>query len=1294
MLKSVLLPFVVLLSTVCTAQDQFSFDLKWDDPLTVDYQGEQRVIFSYQLGADAGAIISGELPDLVHTFRANSLASRRVEIVSLRSEPLVAPALFSAEPATAFGFTYRVSRQTEGNLGKISGPAIIQTPSGLERLIAAEVRLVAASPTPTGSGRSTFARNSVLRQGETYRFEVEGPGMYRLDRGFLVDQLRVAGLEGVDPRDIKIYGQGPGMLPETTNAMPPDDLIEQAIRVSGESDGSFDNGDYILLYAHGPDEMTYSASSDRFRLQKHIYSTTNSYYLQIGTPGRGRRVSALPAASGGTPTESYDAVVHLEDDRQNVLHELDGNSHGSGPFWFGDFFQINRDKNYPAAASFPDAVADEPLRVTATMALRSPVRSQYLVEVNGQEISSSVGASVRLGAQELSPAVRLTDLSGSVPLDRSRVDVRLVYPTPAGTDQSEAWLDFIQLWARRQLTFAGQAQFSFRDTRTVDAPTVRFQLGDATGGDVRVWRINGADIREAALSEGSFSAPAGGELYEYVAFRDNGGLPTPTAVGRIEAQNLHATERADMIIVTHPDFLAQAERLAEHRRSHNGYTVSLVTTRQIYNEFSGGKDDAAAIRNYVRMVRERDPNLRYLLLFGDGSFDHRNLYGLGTAFIPTYQYQDQFTEVESFPSDDFFGIVLPAVGSQPLGPDLTVAVGRLPVKSADEASGVVEKLIRYDTSPSALGDWRTRMVFVGDDEDGGVHTRDVNRVAASVATAKPDLNFDKLYFDLFPQISLSSGDRYPAIKEGLDRAVFRGALAVTYLGHGGPRGWGQERVLTIPQIRNWSKPAQSPDPIQPPLFMTATCTFSNYDDASFVSAGEEALLTPRGGVIALMTTTRPVFARQNYNLTNNTVQAMLERPNGEWRSLGDIIRIGKNATSGADGAGRLDGRTENVRKFTLLGDPATVIAFPRHAVRTTAVDSLPVSGDRQDTVRALQQMRVSGEIIDVAGNVLENFNGEVYPTIYDKAQTVPTLQQDSDSPLIEVEVQRNIIFRGRATVTNGRFSFEFVVPNDINYSFGPAKVSYYAADRTQFTDAAGFYDRLIVGGTGENTGANDLGPEVEVYLDNTDFVPGAEVSEDPVLLLHLSDDLGINVTGNSIGHDLEAVLDGDTRNPIVLNDYYEADVDNFRSGKVRYPLFDLEPGVHSISVRAWDVANNSTVATTEFIVSTSGGDAVTRLLNYPNPFTQRTCFQFDHTLVGQEVEAIVQIYTVNGRLVKTIERGFPFSDGAVRQDDCIAWDGLDDYGDELARGVYLYQVRLRGDGVNVVNSELQKLVIF
>ena len=1286
------LSLIFLLLGCSLAAQTIQQRLDWQQAETVEWEGHRRAVLTYQLGGAAGGSRSGEVPPFVQTFRVGSGTNQRVEVVRLQSEPFTPPAAFDAEVPESFTFAYGVSQQPEGWLGKVSGPTIIRTSAGsYERLTEVELRLTSTRGAST-RGPAQFATSSILREGEVYRFAVPTTGMYKLTRAFLTDQLRVNGLDGVDPRDIKVYGQVGGMLPETNNELLFDDLTEQAIQIEGEDDGSFDGGDYILLYAEGPDRRSYDPGSDRFGYEKNIYTDRNYYFLQLGTGGRGRRVSPLPAASGGTVVDSYDALYRFEEDRENILHELGGNSHGSGKEWFGEFLRANRTQRFSDFATIPDLVTTEPATLRARMALRSSAASRFFVEVDGQELSSNTVSRINFGAQEQSAAANIAELTGTVALTDERVSIEVNYPVPAGADRSEGWLDWVELRARRQLSFGGQTQFTFRDTRSRDASSVSFQLLDPPS-DVQVWRVDSSEAQSANLQNGRFTAAAGGRLYEYVAFRSGASLLSPEAIGRVEPQNLHGVAAADMIIVTHPDFLVQAEQLAAHRRSHNGYRVALVTTQQVYNEFSSGRDDPAAIRNFARMVYDRDPAaLRYLLLFGDGSFDHRNIYGLGDNFIPTYQYQGAFTEVRSFPADDFFGIMADAVAGQPLGPDLSVAVGRLPVKSADEAGPVVDKLIRYDIDPSSLGDWRTRMVFVGDDEDGGRHTIDVNRVANAVQARKPDLNFDKLYFDLFPQLSFSAGDRYPAITEGLDRAVFRGALAVTYLGHGGPRGWAQERVLTIPQIRNWNQPENSPDPIQPPVFITATCTFSNYDDASFVSAGEEALLTPRGGVIALMTTTRPVFATRNYELTDNTVQAMLDRPNGEWRSLGDIIRIAKNETTPADRS-FLDGDTQNARKFTLLGDPATVIALPTHGVRTTMIDSSVIDSVRYDTVRALQQMRIAGEIVDVNGNLLDDFNGEVFPTIYDKAQTIPTLQQDGDSPLLNIEVQRSIVFRGRATVTNGKFSFEFVVPNDIDYTFGPGKVSYYASDRSQFTDAAGFYDRLIIGGTNPGAVDNDEGPEVEVYLNNTDFITGGEVSEDPVLLLHLSDDLGINVTGNSIGHDLEAVIDGDTRNAIVLNDYYEADVDNFRAGKVRYPLFDLEPGPHTLSVRAWDVANNNTVATTDFVVTDDRGATLSHVLNYPNPFTQQTCFQFDHTLVGQNVEALVQIYTVGGRLVKTLEKGFDVSDGSIRQDDCIPWDGLDDYGDQLARGVYLYQVRLRGDGVNVVDGELEKLVI-
>ena len=1285
---------VILFLTLATlsAQQRIQATLEWaDEPRVVVWESERVPTFGYRLlreGAAAGAMNWDKEPGFMVTFPADGPGSYEVDVLSTTFEPVRAAGKLVGLPES-FAFAVSVTRGPEGYVGKVAAPALVNTPTGPQRLTGVDLRLRPVA----GAKRLDFpfAGNSVLGQGEWYRIDVTTEGIHRVTRDFITGTLG-ANLDGVDPRTIALYGQvTSGQLPEVTNFDPPDDLTEIPIQIDGEGDGSFDGGDALYFYGKGPDGRRYDRSQGRFVYDKNIYTTTNSYFLRIGG-ATGARVGALPTAAGGETTDTYDAYYHFEEDEHNLLHELPGNAHGSGQDWYGEFFKVVRDRTYTNVFQIPGLVAGQTATFDAVMGLRSEVSSRFFVEIDGKRLQSATASRVRFGSQEQSPAIREARLTSGIVLDNENVSVKIDYPLPAGAEDSEAYLDYFELRARRRLQFGPLGQFTFLDADSRDQPAVTYRFVDFPT-DGRVWRIEGADVRSATVNGGQFSAVAGGVAFEYVAFRTGAALLAPSGGARIDNQNLHGLTSAELLIVAHPDFLTQARQLADHRRDFSGLNVRLATTQQVYNEFSSGRPDAAAIRNFGRMLSQRDPGFRYILLFGDGSFDHRDILDLGTNFIPTYQHTGAPTEVGSYPADDFYGIYTDATAAQPLEPDLTVAIGRLPIKTGDEASEVVRKLIRYDTDPSIFDDWRTRMTFVGDDEDGGQHTRDVDRVAEAAGELKPDLNFDKLYFDLFPQQSLSAGDRFPDITEGLDRAIFRGALAVTYLGHGGPRGWAQERVLTIPQIRNWNRPSGAEDPIQPPIFVTATCTFSNYDDASFVSAGEEALLTPNGGVSALLTTTRPVFATQNYRLTNATVEAMMGRDDGRWRTVGDVIRIAKNTITQPSSGSRLTSSTDNARKFTLLGDPAMRIALPEHAVRTTLVDDQPITEERQDTVRALQKMKISGEVTDLAGNLLSSFNGQVFPTIYDKPITVTTLGQDPGSPALDVEVQRNIVFRGRATVTGGKFDFEFVVPRDINYTFGAGKVSYYAADPDNLTDAAGFYDGLIIGGTAEGVDVNDEGPTVDVFMDNEDFMSGGQVDEDPVLLVKLTDDLGINVTGNSIGHDLEAILDEDTRNAIVLNDYYEAEADDFRSGSVRYPLFDLEPGLHSITVRAWDVANNNSQGSTEFIVAEDGADAIRRVLNYPNPFIDRTCFQFDHTLVGQDVEAIVQIYTVNGRLVKTLQKTFSFSDGSIRRDDCMEWDGLDDFGDTLGRGVYLYQVRLRGDDTNVVDGDLEKLVI-
>lgn len=1281
MRKLIHLSFLLFLLPLCIyGQTDLSKTFVWKSPQAIFFDDQTSIEYAFE-----GASISGEkdrLPHWVETFPVSGPGQLSVEVINVAYEN------FNADPRTPLDvfpddleFETLVYRQPEGYFGRISLLPIVRGLSGVQRVKSIELR-INHRPGQTVTPRFEFASRSVLADGDIYKFAVAETGIYKIDRAFLTEQLGID-LDGVDPRSIRLYGQVGGMLPEIINEELPDDLTEQAIYIEGEGDGNFDGSDFILFYAEGPSTWKYNASNNSYDKPLNIYTNKNFYYIKIGLPGNGLRTTTANS-NGGVVSESYDALYRFEEDKDNILHEL-GTSSGSGKTWFGDLFRVAREKTYSNLFNLTDLVEGQSVKLKARMGLRSRSRTRFMLEVQGQEISSSIANGLSSFSSALTTsAVRFATINNNINLTSGQLNVKLNYPAPSSGAESEGYLDYIQLKARRQLRLSGD-QMVFSDSRLIGENAATFRLSNANS-NTRIWKIaNGAhqqlngNISGNQLSANTSLDPE--QLGTFVAFNTNGNFPAPEAVGKVENQNLHDLQAADMLIIAHPTFLENTEALATHRREHSGLNTTLVTTDQVFNEFSAGKPDPAAIRNYARMVYERSENLRFLLLVGDGSFDARNIYDLGTNFVPVYEHQNNFSEVNDYPADDFFGIFTAALNGSPLDAPLNISVGRLPVRSAVQAKDLIDKIISYDINPKSLGDWRTKMVFVGDDEDNNQHSGDVDEIAEEVAVAKPELNFDKLYFDLFPQQSLSAGQRYPDVTEGLDLAVTRGALAITYLGHGGPRGWAQERVLSIPQIRNWTNPDHLP------IFITATCTFAAYDDAEFVSAGEEILLSSRGGGIGLLTTTRPVYANANALLTSNTLKALIQRPNGQYRTLGEVIRIAKNQSS-------TSGNTRNVRKFTLLGDPATIVALPDNKVRTTMINGEPIEDNRVDTIGALQQITINGEVTNTNNQLLEDFNGLVYPTVYDKPQIISTLQQDPSSRPMDVKVQRNIIFRGKATVTNGKFSFTFVVPRDINYNFGQGKISYYVADPTTKRDGSGFYDQLIIGGTYAGAIANDEGPEVEVYMNNEDFQSGGKVEEKATLLVKLRDDLGINVTGNSIGHDLEAVLDENTRSTIVLNDYYEANADDFRAGEVRYPLVDLEPGKHSITVRAWDVANNSATGSTEFIVAADGRSALSRVLNYPNPFTDKTCFQFDHTLDGQDVDVIIQIYTVSGRLVKSLTGLLPFSDGSVRLDDCIEWDGKDDYGDQLARGVYLYQVRLRGKTDDeIAESGFEKIVI-
>lgn len=1235
-----------------------------------------------------GAVFGEAYPSLPYVQRTIPLAANstlQVQVLRAQFEP------FNWQPAPGdetqlaetLQFVTNVWHNRNDFSGVISFVPIVKTGNGYERLVSAELQ-VSALPSSTGAARGPNNTTlSVLSDGDIYKMAVSQSGVYKLTYDFLKNQLKISNLDNIDPRTIKVYGNGGGMLPTDVAADRPDDLVENAVFVAGENDGKFDGQDYILLYGEGPDKWRFLSNDGTFEMVKNIYDTESYYFIKIG-PGNGLRVAPQSSETNTSFTSTaFNDFARLEQDKLNLLHEWKDLAQGSGQNWFGDYFRVARDYDYPGAFQFPNLITASPAVVHARMALRATKPSHFRVQLNGTELISEIAAAVYDLDDNNRNYANTAVLTGEVALSDAQVSAKVIYPQPSGVSESEGWLDFLQLNVRRQLRMHGD-QMAFRDVETISQTASAYVLDNA-GSQIQIWDItNPLQPKSQQTSlEGSqlrFGAP-GGALREFIAFDNTKSIPAPTAIGKIDNQNLHGVAETDMIIIYHPDFESQAQRLAQHRADHNGLNVSLAPIELVYNEFSSGKLDPTAIRDFARMVYERTDRFKYLLLLGDGSFDPRNIYDLGNNFVPTFQ-QDSYNPLYAFPSDDYYALFSNGGNSNPLSGMMNIAVGRLPVKTPEEAENVVNKLVAYDTDPSMLRDWRNRVLFVSDDEDLNLHIDSADAIAVDIGQNFPNYNIDKLYIDAFPQESTPAGDRYSQVNQSIDRSIFKGLLVMAYLGHGGPKGWAQERILNITEIQDWNNTDRLP------LFLTATCSFTGFDDPGFVSAGEETILNANGGAVGLLSTTRAVYANENALLTDAALVNLFTKENNTIPTIGEAMQHAKNSFTSPT-------ITTNSRKFALIGDPAMVLAVPRYGVSTTKINTHDVADGIADTLRALQRVTIEGVVVDDNGQPMTNFNGVVYPTIYDKTASVTTLGQDASSRVRTFNVQRNILFKGRASVQNGAFRFTFVIPKDINYSFGHGKISYYAADESRLTDAAGAFSNIIIGGTHPDGLADDQGPLVNVFMNTEDFVFGSITNDKPVLLVKLQDDNGINVAGNSIGHDLEGVLNDDTQNSLLLNDFYEAELDDYTKGTVRYPLSKLPEGRHKISVKAWDVSNNSGEGLTEFVVASSEGIALQHVLNYPNPFTDYTCFQFDHNMYGQQLDVLIQIYTVSGRMVKTIDHTM-FSDGALRRDDCIAWDGRDDFGDRLAKGVYLYKVKVRANaGTGNINGEsaFEKLVI-
>lgn len=1245
------------------SQTQFHEDvINWKGVITESPQ--PGVFLEYLDFEDAITDISTGLPTYSHFFELNDKNSN-VIIKFLDTEYQICDPDETAflqnqyfnQAEIAITFENYISRKKASGILSFVPVRFNKESGKYEKLISFNIQIDVESVNAGKSKKDTliYAEQSVLNSGHWVRLGVQQSGVYKITYSDLVEY----GLnpDAIDPVNIRLFGNGAGMLPEKNSDFRYDDLQENAIFVKGEVDGIFNEDDYILFYGQNPNKWNY-IELGYFKHIVNLYSDHTYYFLTV-TNGDGKRIESQEN-SMLNPTHlvtTFNDHQAYEEEKINLVR--------SGKEWYSDEFSDVLKRQYEF--EFPDIDTSQQIEIKTAFANRSFQNDKGVIGVNGMQTDTISLIAVAPGMTTFARIKKKT-VQFSPTLSSIVVDFELI----PSTSTSIAWLDYIRINAVRHLNYRND-QLLFRDKSSLGEGNIaRFTLS-GTNQNIEIWEITDPLTPKDLMLINDFDSTsfilATDSLREFIVFEHDDAF-SPQFIERINNQNLHASPPIDYVIISHPDFLDEAERLGQFHRDYSDLSVAVFTNQQVFNEFSSGAQDPTAIRDLMRMLYVKYPGMepKFLLLFGDGSYDPKNRLEMNTNFVPTFQTAESWNTASSYVIDDYFGLLDENEGNDASGV-LDIGIGRFPVQTIDEANEFVDKVEHYLlSSEQVFGNWRNRICFIADDEDGNLHEEQTDTLSAIVTRDHPVYNQKKIYLDAFPQMQTPGGKRYPDVNNAINNHVEHGALIINYVGHGGELGWAHENILGVGDIKNWKNFNMLP------VFMTATCEFSRFDNPAETSAGEYVFLNPEGGGIALFTTTRLAYANANFALNKRFYEYVFDQTEGEYYYMGDLIRLSKPPTA------------LTTRNFVLLGDPALKLAYPQYKIATTAVNGESPESFT-DTINSLSLVSIEGRITDFNDNIVDAFNGILNPVVFDKETKYKTLGNDPASQPVEFYCQDKIIYRGQASVVNGQFSFEFVVPKDISLNLGNGKISYYATSES--VDAHGYYNSFEIGGVNGSAEEDNEGPEIELFLNNEDFVNGDQTDDSPLLIAYLSDVHGINLSQNGIGHDMVATLDNNTHSANILNEFFEPGLDNYQRGKILFPYQDIEDGWHTLKVKAWDTYNNPNEATIDFVISTYAALSIQTLINWPNPFTESTTFSFKHTKPGQELDVELHIFDLSGKKVLSYQDKI-FAENLYTS--FLSWDGTDASGNKLGAGMYLYTLSIKDDNGSLT-TQSQKLMI-
>ena len=1253
-----------------------SVNLKWEGSTVIDYGTDKLTVPFFSNDG-----FSYENENIYYSVKTDSEKQQKAQ--NFKWEKISIKEIFglnsSSFPNKEESFaTQYFNKYDNTTLGFLKVSALKFEKGEIFRLISFDI-VADNQPIQKNFAQKTGTTENPLKSGNFYKIKVDKSGIFKITAKFLRDN----GINpsSINPKNFRIYGNGGVMLPEHNRDHRYSALQENAIQVVGEDDGTWNDDDYALFYAQGPHgynlypQLNGSGGGNKRRETRidnpnnfiNIYDDFSYYFINFDQ-GMGKRVENSDLPLNGDLITRYDAYQFINEEKFNLMK--------FGRIWTGDSFTDT--KTITFTTNSPISV-DDPIFYKARVIGYGSQGNKINYSINGQNLQTFSNSD-----NEFSP---LTYYGTIFDLTGNQLTLNISSDTSVNPN-GRYYFDYAEVQYKEDLKYNGN-QMNFRSFDISEGLGDSFSFNiNNTSGMEQVWDVSDITTARKKLnkatssSEFSFSYIADSPIFnnEFVAF-NNASAYSPAFVGKIDNQDLSGLQGVEYLMITSPEFMGHAQRLANYYQGK--YNVAVVDVNKIYNEFSSGSKDITAIRDFTTKLNTPSGALKYIFILGDTSYDFRGKAISGSDIVPAYQSEESGRLESSFVTDDYYGMTALQSSSNIVNILPHIPIGRLPAANLSEAKLLIDKTLAYYNAlpgqSTPFGEWRMKLNFVVDDDDdregaaGGIpFHKTVNQALVNnfeTGTTRNEYNVRKLYLDAFPAHASSGGQRFPQINQAISNDVGN-SLYLFYFGHGGINGWTQERVLTLEEIQNFNN--YNNVYARFPFVSTITCEFTLWDDPGTFSAGEQFIKSKLGGAATMITSSRKIGVGYGVSMTNIFTNQIFELQNDGFNTLGDSflkarIQYGANA---------------NHLRVNLLGDPAGKLSRPKRLLTIDNIES-PIPGQ----IRALDFIKIKGHINKADGTLDNTFNGRVVINIFDKKLTKKTLNNDRNpnfNPPMQYQEEGSPIVKTSGTVVNGNYTVEFYVPKDINYEIGQGRILAYADNKSYDV----FSNQVQQVGGINPDGINDnQPPAVNLYMNNTNFANGGITDQNPMLLACVTDDKGINSTGSGVGHDIVTYLDGEIINTVVLNDFYFSGEGNgcvnpsmadYQKGVVTYPFRNLTPGEHQLTFKIWDINNNSTTQTLNFIVKDEAEEKLTvkRLLNWPNPFTDKTYVQFEHNC-DDILDVNVQIYTITGKLVRTLSTPVtaePFFEGFRTPRTAIEWDGKDDFGDTVGKGTYIFKI--------------------